>query len=125
MFMLLQKPHSQLFLWPFRITDSKPDSDSSEYEVSFPKLKISTKQDLNSRFEFYFSVCSPQCFCLTPPCLSLLQDEPELYFTNPQQLLDLVTELTEQNLSLIQNSTRVEETLEELQQSLEITRKKM
>ncbi|KAG8004259.1 hypothetical protein GBF38_009179 [Nibea albiflora] len=67
-----------------KITDSKPDSDSSEYE-----------------------------------------DEPELYFTNPQQLLDLVTELTEQNLSLIQNSTRVEETLEELQQSLEITRKKI
>ncbi|XP_019111485.2 cilia- and flagella-associated protein 100 isoform X2 [Larimichthys crocea] len=67
-----------------RIIDSKPDSDSSEYE-----------------------------------------DEPELYFTNPQQLLDLVTELTEQNLSLIQNSTRVEETLEELQQSLEITRKKI
>ncbi|TKS72737.1 Cilia- and flagella-associated protein 100 [Collichthys lucidus] len=89
------------------------------------KVKISTTQDLNSRFEFYFSVCNPQCFYLTPPCLSLLQDEPELYFTNPQQLLDLVTELTEQNLSLIQNSTRVEETLEELQQSLEIARKKI
>uniref|UniRef100_A0A3Q4N7C2 DUF4200 domain-containing protein n=1 Tax=Neolamprologus brichardi TaxID=32507 RepID=A0A3Q4N7C2_NEOBR len=43
-------------------------------------------------------------------------DEPELYFTDPQQLLDLMTELTEQNLSLIQNSTRVEETLEQLQQ---------
>ncbi|XP_076595571.1 cilia- and flagella-associated protein 100 [Chaetodon auriga] len=53
------------------------------------------------------------------------EDEPELYFTDPQQLLDLVTELTEQNLSLIQNSTRVEETLEELRQSMETTRKKI
>ncbi|XP_044062121.1 cilia- and flagella-associated protein 100-like [Siniperca chuatsi] len=66
------------------ITNSKLDSDSSEYE-----------------------------------------DEPELYFTDPKQLLDLVTELTEQNLSLIQNSTRVEETLEELRQSMETTRKKI
>ncbi|XP_040904446.1 cilia- and flagella-associated protein 100 [Toxotes jaculatrix] len=64
------------------ITNSKLDSDSSEYE-----------------------------------------DEPELYFSDPQQLLDLLTELTEQNLSLIQNSTRVEETMEELRQSLETTRK--
>ncbi|XP_070693347.1 cilia- and flagella-associated protein 100-like [Pempheris klunzingeri] len=53
------------------------------------------------------------------------EDEPELYFTDPQQLLDLITELTEQNLSLIQNSTRVEETLEELRQSMETTRKKI
>ncbi|XP_018524844.1 cilia- and flagella-associated protein 100 [Lates calcarifer] len=53
------------------------------------------------------------------------EDEPELYFSDPQQLLDLLTELTDQNLSLIQNSTRVEETAEELQQSLEIARKKI
>ncbi|XP_039975838.1 cilia- and flagella-associated protein 100 isoform X2 [Xiphias gladius] len=53
------------------------------------------------------------------------EDEPELYFSDPQQLLDLVTELTEQNLSLIQNSTRVEETVEELRQSMETTRKKI
>ncbi|XP_049442595.1 cilia- and flagella-associated protein 100-like [Epinephelus fuscoguttatus] len=53
------------------------------------------------------------------------EDEPELYFTDPQQLLDLVTELTDHNLSLIQNSTRVEETLEELRESMETTRKKI
>ncbi|XP_059202508.1 cilia- and flagella-associated protein 100 [Centropristis striata] len=53
------------------------------------------------------------------------EDEPQLYFTDPQQLIDLVTELTEQNLSLIQNSTRVEETLEELRQSMETTRIKI
>ncbi|MEQ2157429.1 hypothetical protein GOODEAATRI_001801, partial [Goodea atripinnis] len=53
------------------------------------------------------------------------EDEPELYFTDPQQLLDLMTELTEQNLSLIQNSARVEEALEELQQAVETTRRKI
>ncbi|KAF3693589.1 Cilia- and flagella-associated protein 100 [Channa argus] len=52
-------------------------------------------------------------------------DEPELYFTDPQQLLDLLTDLTEQNLSAIQNSTRVEETVDELQESMETTRKKI
>lgn len=54
-----------------------------------------------------------------------LQDEPELYFTDPQQLLDLVTELTEQNLSLYHISTRVEDTLKDLQQSIEATKQNM
>ncbi|XP_069388060.1 cilia- and flagella-associated protein 100 isoform X2 [Paralichthys olivaceus] len=53
------------------------------------------------------------------------EDEPELYFSDPQQLLDLVTELTEQNLSLIQNSTRVEEMVEELRQSMVTAREKI
>uniref|UniRef100_A0A674J172 Cilia and flagella associated protein 100 n=1 Tax=Terrapene triunguis TaxID=2587831 RepID=A0A674J172_9SAUR len=41
--------------------------------------------------------------------------DPELYFTDPQQLLQIFTELEEQNLSLIQNSQETEETLDELQ----------
>uniref|UniRef100_A0A3Q2ZYS2 DUF4200 domain-containing protein n=1 Tax=Kryptolebias marmoratus TaxID=37003 RepID=A0A3Q2ZYS2_KRYMA len=53
-----------------------------------------------------------------PGCLQL-----KLYFTDPQQLLNLMTELTEQNLSLIQNSARVEEVLEELRRSTETTRR--
>uniref|UniRef100_A0A3P8W787 Cilia and flagella associated protein 100 n=1 Tax=Cynoglossus semilaevis TaxID=244447 RepID=A0A3P8W787_CYNSE len=53
------------------------------------------------------------------------EDEPELYFTDPQQLLDLVNELTEQNLSLIQNSTRLEEMVDELQQSIHTAEKKI
>ncbi|XP_029021915.1 cilia- and flagella-associated protein 100 isoform X2 [Betta splendens] len=61
----------------------------------------------------------------TPLESSDYEDEPELYFTEPQQLLDLVTELREQNLSLIQNSTRGEETVEELRQVMETTREKI
>ncbi|XP_034546060.1 cilia- and flagella-associated protein 100 isoform X2 [Notolabrus celidotus] len=52
-------------------------------------------------------------------------NDPVLYFTDPQQLLDLVKELTEQNLSLIQNSSRLVETLEEYRQSMETNRKKI
>uniref|UniRef100_A0A670XZU8 Cilia and flagella associated protein 100 n=1 Tax=Pseudonaja textilis TaxID=8673 RepID=A0A670XZU8_PSETE len=50
---------------------------------------------------------------------------PELYFTDPHQLLQLFTELEEQNLSLIQNSQETEETLDELRHTLESTRNKM
>ncbi|XP_061758153.1 cilia- and flagella-associated protein 100 [Nerophis ophidion] len=50
-------------------------------------------------------------------------EDPELYFTDPKQLIELMTELTEQNLSLIKNSTRAEETLEELKQSMEAIKK--
>ncbi|GAA6077260.1 cilia- and flagella-associated protein 100, partial [Tachysurus ichikawai] len=49
--------------------------------------------------------------------------EPELYFTKPQQLLDLLSELEEQNLCLIQNSQETEERLEEFRQTMEQTRK--
>ncbi|KAG7478400.1 hypothetical protein MATL_G00080140 [Megalops atlanticus] len=59
------------------------------------------------------------------PSLSDYEEEPELYFTDPQQLLDLLTELEEQNLSLIQNSRETEEALEELRQVMEQTRQKM
>lgn len=66
-------------------------------------------------------------FSPTGWCLSLhpLQEEPELYFTEPQQLLDLLSDLEEQNLSLIQNSQETEESLEEFRQTMEQTRKNM
>ncbi|XP_072539230.1 cilia- and flagella-associated protein 100 isoform X2 [Salminus brasiliensis] len=53
------------------------------------------------------------------------EEEPELYFTEPQQLLDLLSELEEQNLSLIQNSQETEEGLEEFRHTMEQTRKNM
>lgn len=65
---------------------------------------------------------SPNTFSLNS---SALQEDPELYFHDPQQLLNLVTELTEQNLSLYHISTRVEDTLKDLQQSIESTKQNM
>ncbi|XP_045146086.1 cilia- and flagella-associated protein 100 [Echinops telfairi] len=62
----------------------------------------------------------------------LVQEDPdsdgenlELYFTEPQQLLDLFTKLEEENLSLIQNTQEMEETLEELNFNLKKTQIRM
>ncbi|KFV54904.1 Coiled-coil domain-containing protein 37, partial [Gavia stellata] len=42
-------------------------------------------------------------------------EEPELYFTDPQQLLSIFTEMEEENLSFIQNSQEIEESLDKVQ----------
>jgi len=52
-------------------------------------------------------------------------EEPDLYFTDPQQLLDIFAELEEQNLSLIQNSQETEEALEEMKNTIKQTKVKM
>ncbi|RMX58693.1 hypothetical protein pdam_00009492 [Pocillopora damicornis] len=51
--------------------------------------------------------------------------EPDLFFGDPQQLLDIFAELEEQNLSLIQNSQETEEALEELRQTIKQTQERM
>ncbi|XP_056295732.1 cilia- and flagella-associated protein 100 [Pseudoliparis swirei] len=53
------------------------------------------------------------------------EDEPELYFTDPQQILDLMTDLTDKSLFLIQNTATVEEAAKDLRKSLETTKKKI
>lgn len=52
-------------------------------------------------------------------------EDQDLYFTDPQQLLDIFAELEEQNLSLIQNSQETEEALEEMKQTIKQTKRKM
>ncbi|XP_062522550.1 cilia- and flagella-associated protein 100-like isoform X2 [Corticium candelabrum] len=52
-------------------------------------------------------------------------EDCELYFSDPQQLLDIFTELEEQNLSLIQNSQETEEALEDMRQTIKQTEEKM
>jgi hypothetical protein len=54
-----------------------------------------------------------------------LQWEAPMYFTRPQQLLDIFATLEERNLFLIQNSQETEEQLEELKLKLESTKTKM
>ncbi|KAM4022000.1 LOW QUALITY PROTEIN: cilia- and flagella-associated protein 100 [Anomaloglossus baeobatrachus] len=53
------------------------------------------------------------------------EEEPELYFTDPQQLLDIFSEMEERNLSLIQNSQETEEALEEIKHTITSTERKM
>ncbi|XP_060082227.1 cilia- and flagella-associated protein 100-like [Ylistrum balloti] len=52
-------------------------------------------------------------------------EELDLYFNDPHQLLDIFAELEEQNLSLIQNSQETEEALEEMKQTIKQTKIKM
>ncbi|XP_029774844.1 cilia- and flagella-associated protein 100 isoform X2 [Suricata suricatta] len=52
-------------------------------------------------------------------------EESELYFTEPQQLLDIFRMLEEQNLSLIQNTQDMDETLEDLNHTLKNTQIRM
>lgn len=52
-------------------------------------------------------------------------DDVELFFDDPIQLLDIFTELEEQNLSLIQNSQETEEALEDMRKTVQQTQDKM
>lgn len=52
----------------------------------------------------------------------LPDEEVPMYFTEPQQLMDIFSALEEQNLFLIQNSQETEHTLEELQHAFADTR---
>jgi len=53
-----------------------------------------------------------------------IEDVP-MYFTEPQQLMDIFSALEEQNLFLIQNSQETERTLEELKHEYSVTRSSM
>uniref|UniRef100_A0A8C6ETC7 DUF4200 domain-containing protein n=1 Tax=Marmota marmota marmota TaxID=9994 RepID=A0A8C6ETC7_MARMA len=59
------------------------------------------------------------------PCRTPSLQEQVLFFTEPQQLLDIFTDLEEQNLSLIQNTQEMEDTLEELNLTLKSTHVRM
>lgn len=54
--------------------------------------------------------------------IELPDEEPPMYFVDPQQLMDIFAALEEQNLFLIQNSQETEHTLEELNQQFKETR---
>ncbi|KAI9343742.1 hypothetical protein DFJ73DRAFT_506734 [Zopfochytrium polystomum] len=52
-------------------------------------------------------------------------EDPSLYFKSPQQLLDIFSELEENNLALIQNCQETEEALEEIKQKIVETEARM
>ena len=53
------------------------------------------------------------------------EEDTELFFVNPKQLIGMFTELEEQNLSLIQNGQETEETLEEMRQTRRSTEQRL
>lgn len=59
------------------------------------------------------------------PDVEIEDEEVPMYFTHPQQLMDIFAALEEQNLFLIQNSQETEHTLEELRLAYKETAKTM
>lgn len=54
----------------------------------------------------------------------MLQEMPEMYFKEPEDLLSIFTELEEENLFLIQSTQDVEAQLEELEKEYRETQEK-
>ena len=69
-------------------------------------------------------VCMHVCVCVYDVFM-FVQEDVELYFHDPKQLMEIFTELEEQNLSLIQNSQETEEALEEVKQNKQLVQLKM
>lgn len=57
--------------------------------------------------------------------VALVAGAAAVYFTEPQQLLDVFVNLEEQNLLLVQNTQEMEEALEELSFTLKNTQIRM
>ncbi|XP_067400580.1 cilia- and flagella-associated protein 100 isoform X2 [Emydura macquarii macquarii] len=108
--------------------DSKSLSQIMQRRDSLRPGKSPSKQTVKSQQTRRQSIASPAVEEKESTTFSDNEDEdeePALYFTDPQQLLHIFTELEEQNLSLIQNSQETEETLDELRHTLATTRTKM
>ncbi|XP_010284606.1 PREDICTED: coiled-coil domain-containing protein 37-like [Phaethon lepturus] len=91
---------------PSSLLSTKSLEFRSLHEIR-PQLKnflkpLSTRK-LNSLEDSESETCSDE------------DEEPELYFTDPQQLLSIFTEMEEENLSFIQNSQEIEESLDKVQ----------
>uniref|UniRef100_W5NFG9 Coiled-coil domain containing 38 n=1 Tax=Lepisosteus oculatus TaxID=7918 RepID=W5NFG9_LEPOC len=52
-------------------------------------------------------------------------EEAEIYFTDPKQMLHILSELEEQNLSYIQNFQETEEAMDEIRKRVKLTQDKM
>ncbi|XP_055473462.1 cilia- and flagella-associated protein 100 isoform X1 [Psammomys obesus] len=90
------------------------DSDGEVCAGLSPLLPHSIKHPALSYWD-------PSC---TAP-FAYLSQELALYFTEPQQLLNVFMKLEEQNLSLIQNTQEMEETLDDLKRTLKNTQIRM
>eukprot|EP01138_Halocafeteria_seosinensis_P000071 gb/GECG01000072.1/.p1 GENE.gb/GECG01000072.1/~~gb/GECG01000072.1/.p1 ORF type:complete len:478 (+),score=130.00 gb/GECG01000072.1/:1-1434(+) len=59
------------------------------------------------------------------PLPEITEDDYEMYFTNPEQLLEIFSGMEEENLFLIQNNQEIEQQLDELKQQYEDTKNSM
>ncbi|XP_062977458.1 cilia- and flagella-associated protein 100 [Elgaria multicarinata webbii] len=119
--------HSSFELSSSDLSFSRSPSQALLRRDSMKLSRASSRQNLRSQQGKRPSILMPSSDEKDTAELSDEEDdeEPELYFTSPYQLLNFFTELEEQNLSLIQNSQETEETLDELRHTLSNTRNKM
>ncbi|XP_064633102.1 cilia- and flagella-associated protein 100-like isoform X2 [Lineus longissimus] len=106
-------------------TPTNTDDKSKKSSKSPSKLGMNAKGVAKSSGRSSSQADTKSVVSLTDDSEDESDEEPELYFTDPQQLLDIFAELEEQNLSLIQNSQETEEALEEMKQTIKNTKGKM
>ncbi|XP_007888560.1 cilia- and flagella-associated protein 100 [Callorhinchus milii] len=115
-------------------TESKPSVRPSVQDVRIPSKGTSRQFSARKMSSALIQSPPPQLSPVVSPLMEnktteeILTDsdeEPELYFKDPKQLLQIYTELEEQNLSLILNSQETEEALEEIKQTTLNTERKM
>ncbi|MBN3316291.1 HUTH lyase, partial [Atractosteus spatula] len=91
--------------------------------------KVSTLRHLSRTLE---KSTKPALYNLTDTKESVKEDisdddekEAEIYFTDPKQMLHILTELEEQNLTYIQNFQETEEAMDEIRKRVKLTQDKM
>ncbi|XP_041112180.1 cilia- and flagella-associated protein 100-like [Polyodon spathula] len=98
----------------------KKKKEEKALEPAFPKtqefalLTVEQKKETQTRQGLY---------CVTK--ISVYYQELELYFKDPKEMLNILTELEEQNLSYIQNFQETEEAMEEMRTNVRITKERM
>ncbi|MBN3296545.1 CP100 protein, partial [Amia calva] len=117
--------------WPSRSPDLNPIENLWEVMyrcIQRHQVAPQTAQELtDALIQVWEEIPQDTIRCLIRSMPKRCQEciQAELFFTEPQQLLDILTELEEQNLSLIQNSRETEEALEEFKHTMSNTHQKM
>lgn len=87
--------------------------------------KYSRKFSIKPRMSPQIKLCISDTESISSSVDSDSDEEQELYFKDPQEVLDIFSELEEQNLTLIQNSQETEVALEEAQRAFKEKQMKM
>jgi len=99
--------------------EAKKDKKGKKGEKKEEVVNEETDEDVSARI----SIPAPPK--MEDEVVEIDEEEPPMYFTQPQQLLDIFAALEEQNLFLIQNSQETEHTLEDLRQAYKQTKDEM
>ncbi|KAK2529468.1 Ccdc37 [Columba guinea] len=104
--------------------NSMSDMDAPGPPLSSRSLRLGSLQDIRPQLKKLLKPLTGKLGSLedagSETCLD--EDEkPDLYFTDPQQLLSIFMEMEEENLSFIQNSQETEESLQKVQHTFVTT----